>query len=839
MTIVAVGTEIRVSTTSVFYDEYNPQVTTLSGGGFAVTWAVVNDKGHGDIRGRVFAADGTPVNGSEFLVSNPTKDVGESASPQIAALADGGFAVMWGLSGRVFMADGTPVGPDFLIYTTSSSYNNPQITALADGGFAVTWMSFDDHLGVRNFDIRGRVFAADGTPVNSSDFLVSTTNVGEQENPQITALADGGFAVTWISPDNNGHGDIRGRVFAADGTPVNGSDFVVPTNNFGYQRSPEMTALADGGFAVMWYSPGNGTTYDIRGRVFAADGTPVNGSDFLVSTTNWGDQYNPQITALADGGFAVTWASRDLFGNDEIRGRVFAADGTPVNGSDFLVSTANHYDQEYNPQITALADGGFAVTWWDAITLRGRVFAADGTPVDGSDFLAPWSAQITALADGGFAVTWQTINHIGNYDIRAQVFTVNEAPAVTTPGDLATHEDSALVINGFTVDDPDHSQLTVTLTSASTLTLSQIDGLAFTDGDGTADHKMTFSGAIADINAALAGMTYAPTTDFNGTGGFDYTLDDGIDQISGSVAINVDAVNDAPTITSNGGGTAASVSVAENSTAVAIITALDPDAGQTPLSYSIIGGADAAKFTIDPNTGALRFITAPNFEAPTDMGGNNIYDVTVHVSDGHGGTDSQAIAVTVTNANDTPTITSNGGGATASVSVAENSTAVTTVTATEPDAGQILSYSISGADADKFAINSNTGALRFITAPSFEAPTDVGGNNIYDVTVHVSDGYGGTDSQAMAVTVTNANDAPTITSNGGRRSGGCVCCGEHNSGHHGDSDRPGRRSDPELLDQWGSRCGQIHHRLHYRCALVYHRAQLRTADRRGPQQYLR
>jgi hypothetical protein len=117
-------------------------------------------------------------------------------------------------------------------------------------------------------------------------------------------------------------------------------------------------------------------------------------------------------------------------------------------------------------------------------------------------------------------------------------------------------------------------------------------------------------------------------------------------------------------------------------------------------------------------------------------------------------------AVTVTNANDAPTINSNGGGATASVSVAENTTAVTTVTAIDPDAGQTLNYSISGgADADKFIIDSNTGALRFITAPNFEAPTDVGGNNVYDVTTQVSDGYGGMDTQAIAVAVTNIDEA--------------------------------------------------------------------------------
>ncbi len=105
------------------------------------------------------------------------------------------------------------------------------------------------------------------------------------------------------------------------------------------------------------------------------------------------------------------------------------------------------------------------------------------------------------------------------------------------------------------------------------------------------------------------------------------------------------------------------------------------------LTYSIVGGADAGSFTIDPLTGALSFVSAPNYEAPTDAGGNNVYDVTVQVSDGTF-TDSQAIAVTVTNVNDNPpVISSNGGGATAAVSVAENTTAVTTVTATDADPG--------------------------------------------------------------------------------------------------------------------------------------------------------
>ncbi len=150
----------------------------------------------------------------------------------------------------------------------------------------------------------------------------------------------------------------------------------------------------------------------------------------------------------------------------------------------------------------------------------------------------------------------------------------------------------------------------------------------------------------------------------------------------------------------------------------------------------------------------MSFVSAPDAENPTDAGANNVYDVVVQVSDGTN-TDSQAIAVTVTNANDnTPVITSNGGGATANVSVAENATAVTTVTATDADAGSTLTYSITGgADAAKFSIDANTGALSFVSAPDYENPTDAGGNNVYDVVVQVSDGTN-TDSQAIAVTVT-------------------------------------------------------------------------------------
>jgi FG-GAP-like repeat/RTX calcium-binding nonapeptide repeat (4 copies) len=101
-----------------------------------------------------------------------------------------------------------------------------------------------------------------------------------------------------------------------------------------------------------------------------------------------------------------------------------------------------------------------------------------------------------------------------------------------------------------------------------------------------------------------------------------------------------------PVITSDGGGNTASIAVAENTTAVTTVTATDPDAGTT-LAYSIVGGADQFLFRIDPSTHALSFVTAPNFEAPSDSDHNNAYVVQVEASDG-ALVDIQTIVVNVT-----------------------------------------------------------------------------------------------------------------------------------------------------------------------------------------------
>ncbi|QQG36425.1 MAG: cadherin domain-containing protein [Micavibrio aeruginosavorus] len=285
------------------------------------------------------------------------------------------------------------------------------------------------------------------------------------------------------------------------------------------------------------------------------------------------------------------------------------------------------------------------------------------------------------------------------------------------------------------------------LPAAGTLRLS---GVAVTAGQVV---------SVSDIN--VGNLTFQPASGASGSpyANFTFSVRDlgGLyDAAPNTITINVTAVNDTPTITSNGGGSSASISIGENGTAVTIVTATDPDI-PTTLTYSIAGGADAARFAIDSATGVLTFLTAPNYESPTDNGADNIYDVIVQVSDGSL-TDTQTLAVTVTNVNETPTITSNGGGATASVTINENGAIVTTVAATDPDASTTLTYSISGgADSSLFVIDSVTGVLAFILAPDYEVPADSGNDNVYDVTVTASDGSL-SDSQNISVVISDVSE---------------------------------------------------------------------------------
>jgi hypothetical protein len=181
-------------------------------------------------------------------------------------------------------------------------------------------------------------------------------------------------------------------------------------------------------------------------------------------------------------------------------------------------------------------------------------------------------------------------------------------------------------------------------------------------------------------------------------------------------------------------------------------------------TITINSGNDSALFGLvvsDSTTARIRFLSSPNFESPTDVGTNNAYDISVRATDASGNFANQSIVITITNVNEAPSITNSSSSATASVSQAENIASVATYTATDPDAGAALRFTISGTDAADFSIDSVTGVIAFAMNPDFEAALDSDVNNTYIVIITVSDGAL-TDTQTVTVTITNANESSTV-----------------------------------------------------------------------------
>src|SRR5690606_7448022 len=102
------------------------------------------------------------------------------------------------------------------------------------------------------YDVEGRLVSLNehwGTP---GRILVNTHQAGDQWNPTLLGLADGGFVAFWHSGFQDGSGiGIYGQRFDATGLKV-GPEFRVNTTTAGAQVAPAATLLSDGGFVVLF-----------------------------------------------------------------------------------------------------------------------------------------------------------------------------------------------------------------------------------------------------------------------------------------------------------------------------------------------------------------------------------------------------------------------------------------------------------------------------------------------------------------------------------------------------------------------------------------------------------
>lgn len=284
----------------------------------------------------------------------------------------------------------TPIanGVEFQVNTfTTQGQDDATVTALSDGGFVVTWTS-DDQDG-SFLGVYGQRYDTAGNQVGA-EFQVNTSTASSQSTSATTALSGGGFVVTWQALQVGGNLiDIYAQQYDANGAAV-GGEFRVNTTLDSHQIGASISGLADGGYVITWTTRDGGVDnpYSIAAQRFDANGQAV-GAELSVNTVTASIQATSDVVGLASGGFVVTWAS---FGQDgslfDVYAQRYDKAGNPVWGGEFQVNTTTAGSQGFST-VTALENGGFLITWSSTLQdgsgtgAYGQIYDVDGRRVGG------------------------------------------------------------------------------------------------------------------------------------------------------------------------------------------------------------------------------------------------------------------------------------------------------------------------------------------------------------------------------------------------------------------------------------------------------------------------
>ncbi len=593
-----------------------------------------------------------------------------------------------------------------------SGYDEGQsVTVQADGKILVA--GFSDNGS--NCDFALVRYNADGSL--DGDFGATgkvTTAIGTNDEYGFSVAVQANGQILVAGESNGDFALVRYNVDGTLDTTFNGG---VVTTNFGmsYERSYSVTVQDNGKILIAGYS-GN-VYYDFAVVRYNADGTldtTFNGTGKVTTEVGTNNDFGNSVTVQADGKILVAGGSHNGDNVDFALVR-YNTDGSldPAFGSGGKVTTAIGAGNDAPCSVTVQADGKILVAGYsrngtyndfalvrykadgsldDTFNGTGKVTTAIGTgndagysitlQADGKILVAGVSdngsdtdfALVRYNPDGSLDTTFDAVNTLDG----APTFTENGSPVVLDStvriydAELAALNGGAGNYAGATLTlardgganpqdlfDLDTTGASFTLVGGTLQSSGQTFATLNTTG-GTLTLSFTDSGTAptqALVNEVLSRITYANSSSTPPASvQIDWTFNDGNTATQGAggaqtaigyTTVSITAVNDAPVITST-----ATVSVPENGTAVTTVTASDADGDA--LTYSLAGGADAAHFTINASTGVLTFVTAPNYEAPTDADANNTYALIVQASDGSA-TDQQALTVTVTDVNETVT----------------------------------------------------------------------------------------------------------------------------------------------------------------------------------------
>lgn len=306
----------------------------------------------------------------------------------------------------------TAVTPESFEYPVTASMAGDQVhpqLALRPGGGLVVWQ--DNATDGNGMGISAQVLDANLYP-SMSAFRINVEGAGDQENPQVAILKDGGSVIVWQGGEV-GSQHIFARFLTAANTFLTG-DIAVSAYADGPQIDPQVSVLADGSVLVSYSSYGqDGNMSGVFAQRLSSTGVKI-GSEFQVNQFTNFNQRTAATTVLQNGTYVIAWISEQQrstysVGTDgsnlkwtmegqqvgssiDVYARLFDSNNVAL-GSEFLVNTTNKVCA--NPSLAATGNGGFVVAWsqnngrsmvdgavqtngWDVVA---RVFDGQGKPV--------------------------------------------------------------------------------------------------------------------------------------------------------------------------------------------------------------------------------------------------------------------------------------------------------------------------------------------------------------------------------------------------------------------------------------------------------------------------
>ncbi len=408
------------------------------------------------------------------------------------------------------------------------------MTLYINGVAAATATGVAPDVGVRANHFVGRSnFAADSAFDGAIDDLIITNGAMNAANVSALYQQTVGFSVA----ENSANTTFIGTLLATD--PDAGNTYTYSlTNNAGGRFAIDtitgQITVANGSLLdfetatshtiTARVTDQNNLTYDevVTINLSNTNDAPVldnSGTMTLTSITE--DQ-------TANGGQTVASIIASAGGD-----RITDADSGAIEGIAITATTNGNGSWEYSTNGGSTWNAVGTVSGTSSLLLRSTDlvrFVPNGQNATSGDItFRAWDQSGATLGQQGTKVDTSTNGGTTAFSSATEVasIVVSEVADVVTnsvPGSQSTGEDTNLVFssangNLISISDSDagSSSVSVTLSVTNgTLSLSGVSGLTFTAGDGSLDSTMSFYGSVANINAALNGLTFVPTQDFNG-----------------------------------------------------------------------------------------------------------------------------------------------------------------------------------------------------------------------------------------------------------------------------------------------------------------------------------